>query len=899
MADAIGTISGISSGIQWRDMVDQIIAIESRRTVDPLTARQKALDSTASSWVDFQSVVGRFRDAAKAVRDATAISSFSTSASKSTTTSRDLVSATTDTTAQPGSYAIEVQQLATAEKLNSIVATTATTALGVTGAFVMNTKSVTVSATDTLTTLRDKINALNTGATPSGVSASILRTGVGARLILTADRTGATGIELTDDASGTLQSLGFIDSTKSSNITDGGLTQTHRFASRSATFATVLGMSLPSPTTIRVGGKSISIDLSVDSLSSIAARINAATGLSDSASIVAETVGSTTYQRLQTSLAVESDVAQSADSVATLAVLGFTKAGRGGVAQVVKSANTFTDAANASANATASTKLTDIEIAGSGLGLTAGDVVTINGKRGDGTTLTRTVTIGATTTMQDLLDSANNATSGFGAGSRTAVMSMGSGRLTVTDAVAGDSQLGLSITVAKGGSTISLGSFGTDGGTVGRSRQITAGVDSRIMVDDQVVTRSSNAISDVIAGVTLNLLAAEVGTTIDFAVTRDTSAAVTALNGFASAYNEVRTWADTNSAVGKPLAGNSALRGMVNSLSSSLLQSVTGLTGTYTTAAQVGLVRDRDGVLSLDSAIFTAALASNYSETRNVLSMGGVPTDSEVTFASSTDVTKASATPYAIVISQAATAASVTGAAFGTYVTAGTPDTMTITDVSTGRSGSVTLTNGDSAEKIAAGMNSLFTTQKMGLVASVSGGAVTIVANDYGTTGGFTVGYTAGSADGTAQLGISATSYAGLNVAGTLGGYAATGRGRELTGDTGTDVAGLKILYTGTTARAAGTLAYTVGVGGMLYNAAAGIARDLDGLAVKLSNLASDSASAMSSRIADAQDRVASRRAQLIRQFTAMESAMTAAQSIASSLSQQIQSLSASQNNNN
>lgn len=896
MADPIGTFSGISSGIQWRDMVTQIIALESKRTVEPLTARQTKLNSSATAWSDFQSVVSRFRDAAQAVRNGSAISTFNTSAGKSPTTSRDLVSVTADTTAQPGAFTVEVEQLATAEKLNSIVATSATAALGVTGSFVVNSKTVSVVATDSLSTLRDKINALDTGSSPSGVTGSILRTGAGARLVLSADETGASGIELVDDAGGTLQTLGFIDATVSSNITAEGATQTNRFTSRTATFATVMGITLPSPSTIKVGGQVISVDLSVDSLGSIAARINAATGLSDAATIVSETVGGTTYQRLQTRLAVETNAGVTADSVRTLAVLGFTQAGRSGIAQVVKSANTFTDSANASANVTATSLLTSMENAGQGLGLSAGDVVTIAGKRGDGTAVTRTLTIGAGTTLQDLLDSANNATYGFGAGTRPATLAVSGGQLTLTDSVAGDSQLGLSIKVAKvAGGTISLGSFGTDGGTVGRSREITAGVDARIKVDDQIVTRSSNSISDVIPGVTLNLLAAEADTTIDVTVSRNVDAAVTSMQAFAAAYNDVRKWAETNSAVGKSLEGNTSLKSMVSSLSTSLLSSVVGLTGTYTIASQAGLVRDKTGVLTVDATALKAALASNYSDVKNLFSQTGIPSDSEVTFVSATDATTAGATPYAVNITQAATAASATGSVFATYTTAGTPDTMTVTDVATGRSGAVTLTNGDSLAKVIANLNSLFTTQKMDLVASESGGGVKITSNNYGTTGGFSVAYTPGSADGTAQLGIAATSYTGLNVAGTIGGLAATGLGRELLGNSGTAVAGLRLVYSGTTARAAGTVAYTVGVGGVMYNVSTGIARDLDGLAYKLSLAASSAASSMSSRISAAQDRLAARREALIKQFTAMESAMSRAQGISSALTAQFNAL----NNNN
>lgn len=890
MAEPLSSVSGIASGIQWRDMVDQITAMDTSRMVSPLTTRQTQLSNTAAAWTEFQGVVARFRDAAKTVRDATAFTTFTTSAARSTTTSRDLVSLSADSTASPGSYSVQVMQLASAEKLSGNVSASATTALGVAGSFAVNGLTVTVTADDTLTTVRDKVNALNSGTTPSGVSASILRSGAGARLVLTAANTGISGVELTDDDAGTLQTLGFTDATVTGNITSGGLTQSNRLSSGTAAIAALLGVPLPTPSVITVGGQTISIDFTTDSLASIAAKINAASGIATSASVVTETVGGRSYSRLQTNLAVEAaGGGDAAASARTLAVLGLTKAGRGSVAQVVKSVNTFTDGADA--NAGNATLLTSLKAAGQSLGISSGDVITLSGKRGDGTTVTQTLTVGVGTTMADLLTSANSAVSGFGAGTRTATASLASGRLVLTDGTAGDSQLALSISVAKGsGATISLGAFNTDDGTVGRARQINAGTDAVFKVDDQAITRSTNAVSDVITGVTLNLLAAESGTTVDVSVARDASAAVNGMKAFAAAYNDIRAWADTNGATGKRLAGNSTLKSMVSTLSTSLLTSVTGISGSYSAAAEAGLVRNSSGVLSIDDTVFRAALSSNFDDVRRLFSRVGTPSDAEVVFDTATEATQATDTPYAVVITQAATAASTTGLAFGSYV-AGTDDTMTITDVASGNSGSVALANGDDVATVVAKLNNSFTANRMSLVATSSGGAIKITAAEYGTTGGFSVAYTPGSADGTAALGIAAGSYTGLDVAGTIGGLAATGSGRRLTGATDTAVEGMQLTYLGSTARAAGTVAFSIGVGGMLHVAAAAIALAGEGQAATLSSNATTSASALDFRITTAQDRVAKRRAQLIRQFIAMESAMSKAQSLSASLNSQINSL--------
>ena len=104
----------------------------------------------------------------------------------------------------------------------------------------------------------------------------------------------------------------------------------------------------------------------------------------------------------------------------------------------------------------------------------------------------------------------------------------------------------------------------------------------------------------------------------------------------------------------------------------------------------------------------------------------------------------------------------------------------------------------------------------MQLTASAVGNDVKITHGAYGATPGFSVGYAAGGTDGTAQLGITATTYNGVDVAGTIGGFAATGSGQQLVADADTAVEGLHVSYTGTTARAAGDVTLTVGTGALL-----------------------------------------------------------------------------------
>lgn len=891
MADPIGTISGLSSGIQWRDMIDQIMKAEQARTLDPVTTRQSALTRQSTAWASFQGLAAKVRATAAALRDPAAFGALTASASRSPTSSRDLVSATASSDASPGTYGIEVLALAKAEKLAGAFVSDSSAALGVSGQFTLNGAVVTIVAGDSLVGVRDKINAGNTGTAASGVSATIVSTSAGAHIVLASSATGAAGIDTVDGTTGALQALGFTDTTVAANIGSSGATRTHRVSSAAIAIGAYLGMTMPAATTISVGGAVVSMDLAVDSLTTIADKINTATGNASAASVISETIAGRTTYRLVTNATVATDASVNlADSTRTLAVLGFTTAGHAGVAQVLKSANTFVDSGTA-LNATGAALLTALQTNSQSLGIVATDTVTVTGTRGDGTTFTTTLAVGAGTTLQNLVDAVTAA----GAGARAATASLSSGRIVLTDGVTGDSQLALSVTVTKAaGGTTSLGAFSTaNGGTAGLSRQAALGVDSQLRVDGQLVTRSSNTVSDAVTGVTLNLLTAEAGTTVNLSLVRDANVIVQKVQDFVAAYNAAKAFVATNTASGAVFAHNGALRSMGAGMTNGLLGSVTGLSGAFTTAAVAGLQHDKNATLSLDVAKFAGYLQTNFAEVRKLFSLAGTTSDSEVSFITASIAAKPSASPYAVAITQAATQASVTGSVWATYATAGAPDTMTVTDAATGVIGAITIANGDAIATTVQKLNSLFAVSKMQLTAAVTGDSrIKITGTGYGTSAGFTVAYTPGAGgDGTGALGIAAQSYTGLNVAGTINGVAATGLGQTLTAAVADVSAGIILKYTGTTARAAGTIALSVGVGGAVAAIAAGISDTLTGTATTAAADAKSQATGLGERISAIQLRLDKRRAALVSQFLAMESALTKAQALGGALNSQLNAL--------
>lgn len=185
--------SGISSGIDSQSTIEAIIAAKRapavliERKIE--TNNQKIADLT-----ELQSLTSNFKDALELLRAPTLNGSTDifkqkvayTSSQATATAPADHVPSSADSIlgvtvgadAIKGSHTVEVVQLAQAQQIRSDAFTdTATdlTTLGYTaGDFTINGQTVTLAAGDTLLDLQDKINALNTGTSPTNVSASII-----------------------------------------------------------------------------------------------------------------------------------------------------------------------------------------------------------------------------------------------------------------------------------------------------------------------------------------------------------------------------------------------------------------------------------------------------------------------------------------------------------------------------------------------------------------------------------------------------------------------------------------------------------------------------------------------------------------------------------------------------
>ncbi|ROQ90762.1 flagellar filament capping protein FliD [Desulfosoma caldarium] len=140
-----------------------------------------------------------------------------------------------------------------------------------------------------------------------------------------------------------------------------------------------------------------------------------------------------------------------------------------------------------------------------------------------------------------------------------------------------------------------------------------AGEDASFSIDGISMTRSSNTITDAIAGVTLRLRGEDASTTVTLNIDRDNEAVADKIQSLVDAYNGLAKYINSQfsyDAVSKKangmLSGDAALRSIKNRLQTSLMDQ-----GLFS----VGITFSRDGTLELDTDKLQEALSQDFSGT--------------------------------------------------------------------------------------------------------------------------------------------------------------------------------------------------------------------------------------------------------------------------------------------
>ena len=501
------------------------------------------------------------------------------------------------------------------------------------------------------------------------------------------------------------------------------------------------------------------------------------------------------------------------------------------------------------------------------------------------------ITISATDTLSDIRDRISVANTGATPSKVSAsVQSIGttSNRLVLTSDTLGSA--GMTLSDVSGNVLQSLGLL-SGPSTIAPSAVVQAGTDAVFSINGVALTRTNNTVTDALAGVTLQLTGAESGAVTTLTVDRSNSSAKSAMQAVTDAYNAVATFLKdqgtppTDTTTAKPvLYGESLLRVARGSLPNTLQRSIGGAASDLNFAGLAGLSLQQDGKLALDSTKFDSAFSGRLADLRTLFQQQGSTTTGVGLTYLAAPITVNDAV-YAVDITTLATRSTVAGIGLsgGLFVDDATPDTMSVTDAGTGKTATITLTDGMTSVQIASALTAAFTTAGLGLTATDSGGQITLDQTLYGSAPSITVAYTAGGTL-SATLPIAAGTYAGLNVAGTINAEAATGSGQSLVGATGTSVAGLSLQYTGATLGAVGTATISLGTGALLERLLDDMVTSATGALSKREASLTNQMAALNKRADDIDARLARRRASLTQQFVNMETAISKLQNQSSAV---------------
>jgi flagellar hook-associated protein 2 len=495
------------------------------------------------------------------------------------------------------------------------------------------------------------------------------------------------------------------------------------------------------------------------------------------------------------------------------------------------------------------------------------------------------VTVNATDTLLDVRDKINALNQGTGPTRVSASILSVSGnshRLVLTSETLGAT--GATLADTSGNVLQTLG-FLSDPTTVDNAAVLQAGTDAQFSIDGVDFTRTSNVISDAVAGLTLTLTAEDPTAVTQIKVERYTEGARTAVKGFIDAYNKLVSFIKAQGTAGAEgtaspaLYNDTLIRTMRASLPRTLLTAVPGAAADLLTPGMAGLTLDKNGVLSLDETKFNNAFENRLPDLRKLLQQTGSATGTGLAFVASTTATKAGTSP--VTVTQLATRASVTGAGLAGGVYGGAADTMTVTDTRLGKSATINLTNGMTSTQIKDALTTAFGINGVGLTVTEAGGQIQIEQAGFGSGAGITVAY--GAAAGAEP--ITAGSYAnGLDVAGTIGGLAATGSGQVLIGAAGSDYAGLSVRYDGATLGAVGDITVSLGTGSEFERMLDAMVEANTGALAKRDTAMNASALRLQERADRIDARLEVRRESLLKQFAMMEVSIASFQNQAKSV---------------
>lgn len=259
----------------------------------------------------------------------------------------------------------------------------------------------------------------------------------------------------------------------------------------------------------------------------------------------------------------------------------------------------------------------------------------------------------------------------------------------------------------------------------------------------------SNRIDDLVDGVSLNLLKADVNKEVTVSVGADNDGVVTAVSDFVKEFNGVIQFISEQSQFivqsqkAGPLLGNRSVTEIQDQLRSIAIGSVPGLETAINRLSRVGVGVSANGTLTFDESKLRAALNGEVNgvsprDVQRLFGLSGESTSAGVEFLIGSSRTKASTEPYEVDITQAAEQASIAGSALANPVVIA-PGQNTFSFKLDGKeSGTLSLTAGtytpaQLASQLESVINSATSLGSRKVTVNLEGGQIRLSSQSYGS----------------------------------------------------------------------------------------------------------------------------------------------------------------------
>ncbi len=418
------------------------------------------------------------------------------------------------------------------------------------------------------------------------------------------------------------------------------------------------------------------------------------------------------------------------------------------------------------------------------------------------------------------------------------------------------------------------------------------------------ITKSSNTITDVFDGLTLNLQSASVGKTVNLTVGRQSADITPQLSSFIGAYNSVVAFLNsqfqfdpTSGSNAPPLNGDSAARQVQKQLKAFVTGRLPGLAGdTVSALSELGVSSDsKTGLLSLDTSKLDTLLAEDPTSVERVLTSFGERISGNFSFVRRTAQSQPGT--YDVRITQARTRAETAGTAPAEVLAANESVQVGLNRSAQGGgvfvNVQVDLVAGQTPAQQVTAFNQKFEAQNFALTAFLDAdGALTFRSNEYGDDFAVQIVSDTAGGVGTSNIGQALRSDTGTDLLGTIGDRGARVLdGDHLKGDNGFDTEGIELLIPNDISGNLGRVRIADGIAESLPDVIDGLSTGRGILASREDGI-TDRISELETRITKQQSRTAKVEERLRRQFTNLEVTLGRLQSLGDYVSQQLAALS-------